>query len=405
MSARPHVRTFLTPAAALILCLPLASCRKSDFPTFADNYREYAYVANGSGNSVTVFDLVNNRRDREIPVGHQPTGLAINPVTNEIYVVNTQPYAEGSVSVIDAYNGRVDATIPVHRLPYFIEVAPDGRRAYVPSSGSNTVSVIDLKRRRVIFTAGAGEAPGLARIAPDMRSLVVTNRASGSVSIFDVDNTSDARPLKLRATFSGCPGATDAVILPDSSKAFIACSATNKLMAIQLASQPGSWPARQDSTSLTDHLLTLLDVGKTPVQLALKPDGGELFSMNFDSDSISEVSTWTNEVTGTYTIGAHPVFGLVAPDDSTLWISNFGADTLTEYSIDDGKVVAVLHTGSAPDSLALSAEGHLLLAVDARSGDVSVIRTQEKHGPALFDLWHSGADPRSIVVKAFNVGR
>jgi len=399
-------RTRIALAAAAILCLPLASCHRSDFPAFADSYREYAYVTNGSDNTVAVFDLVHNRRDREITVGHQPTGLAVNPVLNEVYVVNSQPNsAEGSVSVIDAYNGRVDATIPVHRLPYFIEVAPDGRRAYVPSSGSNTVSVIDLKRRRVIATAGAGEAPGLARIAPDQRSLVVTNRVSGSVSIYDVDNTSDAHPLKLRAAFSGCPGATDAVILPDSSKAFVACSATNKLMAIQLAAAPGSWPAKQDAASLTDHMLTLLDVGRTPVQLALKPDGGELFSMNLASNSISEVSTWTNEVIGTYSIGSQPVFGLVAADDSTLWIANFGADTVSQYSIDDGKLIRSLTVGTGPTALALSAEGHILLAADAHSGDLSVIRTQGRLGAALFDVWPSGAEPRALVVKAFTVGR
>jgi DNA-binding beta-propeller fold protein YncE len=34
----------------------------------------------------------------------------------------------------------------------------------------------------------------------------------------------------------------------------------------------------------------LLDVGQAPLQLALKPDGGELFTLNSLSNSISEVS-------------------------------------------------------------------------------------------------------------------
>ena len=38
--------------------------------------------------------------------------------------------------------------------------------------------------------------------------------------------------------------------------------------------------------ALGDKLIALLDVGKTPVNLALKPDGGELIVCNFDSDSI-----------------------------------------------------------------------------------------------------------------------
>lgn len=379
-------------------------CHPTDFPQYTKSYREYAYVSNGAGNSVAVLDLVNRRQDRVLGVGQQPTGLAANPVLNEVYVVNTQPsWGTGSVSVIDAEHNRVVATISVKRLPYFIDVDAAGKRAYVANAGSNNVSVIDLKKRREIEVIGAGEQPGLARISPDMRSLVVTNRGSGSVSIFSVDNTVDVRPLKLRAIFRGCTGATDAVILPDSSKAFIACTGENKLMAISLAAAPDSWAARQDAGALTDHMLTLLDVGKTPVQLALKPDGGELFVANFDSGSISEVLTQANEVAGTYTIGSHPVFGVVSADNGTLWESNFGADTVSSYAIDEGKLTDVVHVGSGPDALALSAEGHLLLAADAKSGDVSVVRTQERLGPALFDMWPSGGEPHAIVVKAFDV--
>src|SRR5205807_6803210 len=138
------------------------------------------------------------------------------------------------------------------------------------------------------------------RISPDGRTLVVTNRGSNSISIFDVApynpvQSREAAP-RLRAAFPACPGASDAVILPDSSKVFIACSAGHQVMAVSLAAAPGSWAAKQNPALLTDQMLTLLDVGKMPVHLAMKPDGGEIFVSNFGSDSISEISTPTNEV-------------------------------------------------------------------------------------------------------------
>jgi len=43
-----------------------------------------------------------------------------------------------------------------------------------------------------------------------------------------------------------------------------------------------------------------------PVQLALKPDGGELFVSNFDSNNFSIIETGTNEVGGSYLIGNNP---------------------------------------------------------------------------------------------------
>lgn len=399
-------RVFIAVASFALLGA-CAGCHHVGFPEVPAGYHEYAYISNGASNTVSVLDLVYLRQDRTLQVGANPSGLAVNPLRNEVYAVSTQSISSsGSVSVIDAENNRVVATIPVHRLPYFISVDPTGHRAYVANSGSNTVSVLDLDRRREIAVAGTGEQPGLARISPDNRTLVVTNRGSNSVSVFSVtpyDSPTSAPALQFRAAFSDCPGATDAVVLPDSSKAFIACSAGHQVMAISLAAAPGSWAARQNPSLMTDHLLTLLDVGLTPVHLALKPDGGEVFVSNFGSDSISEISTWTNEVESTYTIGNKPVSSVVSGDNSSLWVSNFGADSISLYSIDDGKLIASVHTGSAPDAVAFSADEHLLLAADARSGDVAVIRTQSKDGqPALFTMLPAGNSPNAIAIKAIN---
>jgi YVTN family beta-propeller protein len=404
----PHKFLFssriLAAAASFALLIASSGCHRSSFPDVPDGYREYAYVSNGVSNTVTVLDLVYLRQDRTLQVGINPSGLAVNPIRNEVYVVNAQ---SGTVSIIDAESNRVVATIAVHRLPYFIAVDPTGHRAYVANSGSNTISILDLDRRREIGIAGTGEQPGLIRISPDGRTLVVTNRGSGSVSIFDISPHDAPRGgntalLHLRAAFSNCPGAADAVILPDSSKAFVACSAGHQVMAINLAAVPGSWAARQDSSLTTDHLLALLDVGAAPAHLAMKPDGGEIFVSNSGSDSISEIATWTNEVGGTYTIGSRPVSGIVSRDNSTLWVSNFGADSISLYSIDDGRLTGSVHTGSAPAALAFSADEHLLLATDAHSGDVAVIRTQGNPGPALFTILPAGSSPNAVVIKAIH---
>jgi YVTN family beta-propeller protein len=406
--------------AALAVLLLCAGCHRGRFPDVPAGYREFAYVSNGGSNTVSVLDLVYVRQDRTLQVGIQPTGMAVNPKRNEVYVVNAGPATgTGSVTVIDTDANRVAATIAVHKLPYFIDVDAAGRRAYVANSGSNTVSVIDLARRREIGVVGTGEQPGLARISPDMRSLVVTNRGGGSVSIFGVEpyaaagatgvNGHQAGPKheakeelpRLRAVFTGCPGATDAVILNDSSKAFIACSGGHQVMAVSLAAAPESWAAKQNPTLLTDHMLALMDVGQTPVQLALKPDGGEIFCANFGSDSISEIETGTNEVAGTYTIGSKPVYSVVSSDNGTLWVSDFGGDSINLWSIDDGRMAGSVRTGHAPDALAFSADEHLLLAADAQSGDVTVIRSANKKGEAtLFTMLPAGGSPNDIVVKA-----
>lgn len=398
----PSERTAVRPRSllALVALAGLTACHRGAFPSYPDTYREFAYVTDGASGSVAVLDLVYLRQDRVLQVGRNPTGLAVNPLRPEVYVVNT---GSDSVSVIDTRTNTVAATLPVHHTPYFIAISSDGARAYVPNSGSNTVSVLDLATRKQIAEVAAGEAPGVARVSADNRTLVVSNRAAGSISVYSIQRDG-AQPLQFRSTFRGCPGATDIALQTDNAgggKAFVACSGGHQVMVVSLAAAANSWRATQDPSLARDALLTLLDVGQTPTSLVLKPDGGEVFATNFDSGSISEISTWTNEVSGTFNVGAKPARAVISRDDTSLWVSNFGGDAAVLYSISDGRLVTGIHTGAAPDALAFSADEHLLLVADSGSGDVTAIRAADRTGrPSLFTLFPAGRHPNDIAVKA-----
>ena len=390
----------LAPGIFALALLPtfLTGCQKRNYPQYPANYREYAYVTNGGSATVTVIDVVNVRLDRDIVVGQNPVAVAASKTRNEIYVVNSRPAnGNGSISVIDAEKNAVVATIPLHKQPVSIDLDPDDNLAYVANSGSNTVSVVDLKARREIAQIPAGNDPVGARISPDGKSLVVADRRGNSVTIID------PKARSIRASFSGCPGAVDPVILPDSSKTFVACSGGHAVMVIGL---------KQENPPEPDRLETLMDVGRAPVNIALKPDGGEVFVSNSLSDSVSEVITESNDVLDAISIGEGPVFGLVSPDNLLLYVGNYRSGFVTIYSIEDGMRIASVRVGDGPSALALSSAGNLLLAVDSRSGDVAVVRTaawlQSQTNLAstfipAFTFIPTGRDPNAIVDKAFKV--
>lgn len=374
--------------AVCLLALPLAGCKRHDFPQYASNYREYAYVTNGASNTVTVIDVVNVRLDRELPVGPNPVAVAASPSRNEVYVVNSgSAGAQGFVSIINAENNAVAANVQVHRQPVSIDLDAAGNFAYVANAGSNTISVIDLKARREIAAIGAGEEPVGARITADGKTVVVPNRRGNSVSLVD------PAARGVRAYFEGCPGASDAVVLPDSSKAFVACSGGHQVMAIALA-RPDAHPAQPD------RLEAILDVGGGPAKLVLKPDGGETFVLNSLSNSVSEIYNTTDEVGETYMMGDDPVHGVVSNDNATLYVANLRSQELTLYAINDGKRGGFIRVGEGPAAMAFSQAGHLLFVVDARSADVAVVRTASR---SLFTVLPAGRGPNAIAIKAFKV--
>jgi YVTN family beta-propeller protein len=392
----------ITRVSVLVL-LALTGCRSHDFPQYPSNYREYAYVTNGDSNTVTVLDVVDLRVERELAVGQKPVAVAASPTRNEVYVVNSGAAdGQGSVSVINAENNTVAGAILVHRLPVSIEIDSTGGLAYVANSGSNIISVLDLKGRREIAVIGTGEEPAAARLSPDNKTLVVANRRGNSVSLFDPETR------RVRAIFTGCPGASDAVILPDSSKAFVPCSAGHQIMAIALA-HAEVHPVQPDHAQFVparpDRLEALLDVGQAPMQLALKPDGGELFALNSLSNSISEVITTTDDVNSSTIIGDTPVRGLVSADNSMLYVADYRSQYVTVYAIDEGQRLPAsqggsIRVGDGSSALAFSSSGLLLFVVDSRSGDVAVVRTASH---SFFTLLPAGRAPNAIAVKAFKL--
>ncbi|MGA2966956.1 MAG: YncE family protein, partial [Terriglobales bacterium] len=262
-----------------------------------------------------------------------------------------------------------------------------------------------LDRRSVAATIPVGRSPSLARVSPDGSTVVVANRADNSVSIIDTER------LAVRSAIAICIHPEDIAILPDSTKAFISCSGSGQIASIGLKNGPKDNDVKNDDLKLdaskSDKLLALLDVGKSPVSLALKPDGGELVAFNFDAGSISIIETTGNEVSGSYLVGAQPTRGVVSLDNSRLYISNFGSNNIAVYDIDLGKVIAYLPVGTHPDALALSRSQDYLLVADSGSGDLAIIQKRtpkKKFEPleySLLTIIPVGMQPNQIVVKSF----
>lgn len=113
-------------------------------------------VANPDNNTVTIFDVGadRNRRLREVLVGKEPNGVALNPQGTRLYVANT---VSGTISVINvnrssANVARVVTEVKVGTEPYGLAMTPNGTKLYVSNRRSDSVSVIDTNSNRVLKT-------------------------------------------------------------------------------------------------------------------------------------------------------------------------------------------------------------------------------------------------------------
>ncbi len=157
------------------------------------------YVPNQCGNdttcsypysqgTLTVIDGATNN-PTTVNVGYYPSTVAVNPVTNRIYVANqcgndTNCASDGTVTVIDGVGNTVIATITVESDFYGVAVNSVTNEIYVANycgsdvscnSYSGTVSVINGGNNTVAATVPVGYAPYSPLVNPMTNKIYVPN--------------------------------------------------------------------------------------------------------------------------------------------------------------------------------------------------------------------------------------
>src|SRR5215467_13380125 len=135
---------------------------------------------NPDGNSISVFDATNNTplKIAEIPVGVDPSSVAIHPTLPLAYVANS---FDGTVSVVNLDQHRVTEVLQVGAEPMAVALGPNGTRLYVANSSSNNLMVFDTIPSRPDLIATIDLSP--FGTAP--RAIAVTNNGDA----VDTDET------------------------------------------------------------------------------------------------------------------------------------------------------------------------------------------------------------------------
>src|SRR5262249_9581406 len=102
------------------------------------------YVATAGGAAEGIDGAT--RAGTSVTAGRNPAAVAVNSVTNTIYVVNQ---IDGTVPVMDGSPDTVTATVTVGISPVAVAVNSVTNKIYVANRGSSNVTVID----------GAGNTP------------------------------------------------------------------------------------------------------------------------------------------------------------------------------------------------------------------------------------------------------
>jgi len=148
------------------------------------------YVGNIYSRNVSVIDGTTGIVTKTIPTNGESHGVAVNPTTNTIYVANHEdalqedpysdrivPLPEGILTVIDGATGTVTKTIAVGEGAYGLAVDAATNTIYVANSENNTVSVVNGATDTITKTFTASSRPNLIAVNTTTKTLYVSHSA------------------------------------------------------------------------------------------------------------------------------------------------------------------------------------------------------------------------------------
>jgi YVTN family beta-propeller protein len=143
--------------------------RQSSPIAITDNDR-FVVAVNPEAHTITLFRVAPGSgvlsKLREIPVGREPSSLALHPDGLTVYVANA---FDGTVSVVDLSEGGVTDTFGVGAEPVAVALSPNGTRLYVASSASNALVVVNTDTLEIVA------AVDLSPFGTAPRAIAVTN--------------------------------------------------------------------------------------------------------------------------------------------------------------------------------------------------------------------------------------
>lgn len=238
------------------------------------------YVMNTGDGTLTVIDGATGTSSTVTTAGGIGA-IAVNSVTNKIYVANIGGTA---VAVIDgATNGLT--TVPVQFSPYYvaayssvsIAVNSVTNKIYVSVVDGSCVGVIDGATNAVTLVP-MGAYPGMIAVNPATNKIYVCDYASGVKVIDGATNGLTTVPLP---------------ISPDAIDFVTVNPVTNMIYVADSYEGSGDVIVIDEATNAT----TSVAAESWPVQLAVDTTLNKIYTMDFGSNEVAVIDGATNAVT------------------------------------------------------------------------------------------------------------
>lgn len=112
---------------------------------------------------------------------------------------------------------------------------------------------------------------------------------------------------------------------------------------------------------------------KTPLNMALSPDGRQIYVACEASDSVVVIDVATRKKVAEIPAGRHPIDVAFSPDGKRAYVSNRFDDTVSVVDVAAGRVISSIPVGDEPHGLLVDRWGRNLYVLNTSADSISVI--------------------------------
>ncbi len=127
-----------------------------------------------------------------------------------------------------------------------------------------------------------------------------------------------------------------------------------------------------------DSVIATIAVGSFPEKIAASADERFVYVTNYEDNTVSVISTASNEVIATFDVGERPWGIAVHPNGSLVYVTaENGAGAVYVIRTSDYSVIDTIEVGEDPTEIAILPDGSYLYVIECDDGVVHVIRTAD----------------------------
>ena len=300
------------------------------------------YVANTSGETLSVIDLARREVVREIRVGNHPHGLALSPDHRTCYC---SIESERALKIIETAGGQIRSSIPLSGVPNQLAVSSDGNWAYIAINDQGTADVVDLKQGKVVKSLSIGKRPHNCYCPAGGRFMYVTSIGDHLVKQFDFRN---GHRETMTVLFDG--PVRPLCVTHDDKRLFVALEGLHGFGWADL--EKGRQVGRIDQPLPPPEKRSKFAYMNTH-GLELRPGDRELWVTSFIGNGlmIFDITRAEPQYVKTVAVGDGPNWLAFSPDGKYAYSANAGADSITIVDCDKRSALKEIKVGPVPKRL------------------------------------------------------